>query len=37
VETAAQRELLAGLGCDAVQGYLTGRPVSADAASQDYV
>jgi len=37
VETAAQRELLAGLGCDAVQGYLTGRPVGADAASQDYV
>jgi diguanylate cyclase (GGDEF)-like protein/PAS domain S-box-containing protein len=37
VETAAQRELLAKLGCDAVQGYLTGRPVGADAASQDYV
>jgi len=37
VETAAQRELLAELGCDAVQGYLTGRPVGADAASQDYV
>jgi diguanylate cyclase (GGDEF)-like protein/PAS domain S-box-containing protein len=37
VETEAQRELLAGLGCDAVQGYLVGRPVSADAASKDYI
>ncbi|MBC8131096.1 MAG: EAL domain-containing protein [Rhizobiaceae bacterium] len=26
VETADQLELLAALGCDAVQGYLTGRP-----------
>jgi EAL domain-containing protein (putative c-di-GMP-specific phosphodiesterase class I) len=37
VETEAQRELLATLGCDAVQGFLVGRPVDADAASKDYV
>jgi EAL domain-containing protein (putative c-di-GMP-specific phosphodiesterase class I) len=37
VETGAQRELLAQLGCDAVQGFLEGRPVDADAASKDYV
>ena len=37
VESEAQRELLAGLGCDAVQGYLVGRPANPDAASQDYV
>jgi predicted signal transduction protein with EAL and GGDEF domain len=37
VETQAQRELLAELGCDAVQGFLVGRPVGADAASKDYV
>lgn len=29
VETAAQRSFLAGLGCDALQGYLLGRPVPA--------
>jgi EAL domain-containing protein (putative c-di-GMP-specific phosphodiesterase class I) len=27
VETAAQHEFLARLGCDAFQGYLFGRPV----------
>ncbi|WP_423194309.1 putative bifunctional diguanylate cyclase/phosphodiesterase [Cupriavidus sp. H18C2] len=27
VETPAQRAFLAGLGCDALQGYLLGRPV----------
>ena len=27
VETTAQLDFLRGLGCDAVQGYLTGRPV----------
>ena len=37
VETEAQREQLAALGCDAVQGFLVGRPVDADAASKDYV
>jgi EAL domain-containing protein (putative c-di-GMP-specific phosphodiesterase class I) len=37
VETEAQRKLLATLGCDAVQGFLVGRPVDADAASKDYV
>ena len=29
VETAAQQSFLAGLGCDALQGYLLGRPVPA--------
>jgi len=37
VETDAQRELLAELGCDGLQGFLVGRPVDADAASKDYV
>jgi EAL domain-containing protein (putative c-di-GMP-specific phosphodiesterase class I) len=30
VETAAQREMLMGLGCDALQGFLLGRPMSPD-------
>lgn len=30
VETVDQLETLAALGCDAVQGFLLGRPVSAD-------
>lgn len=30
VETAEQRDLLAGIGCDYGQGYLFSRPVSAD-------
>jgi diguanylate cyclase (GGDEF)-like protein/PAS domain S-box-containing protein len=30
VETAAQRELLAERGCDAIQGYLFSKPVSPD-------
>ena len=29
VETAGQMEILRGLGCDAVQGYVTGRPEPA--------
>ncbi len=29
VETTAQRSFLAGLGCDALQGYLLGRPMPA--------
>jgi len=29
VETAAQRELLGGFGCDVFQGYLFGKPMSA--------
>jgi EAL domain-containing protein (putative c-di-GMP-specific phosphodiesterase class I) len=29
VETNAQYEFLKTLGCDTVQGYLTGRPVNA--------
>ena len=31
VETVAQKEALAGLGCKHYQGYLFGRPVPADA------
>jgi EAL domain-containing protein (putative c-di-GMP-specific phosphodiesterase class I) len=31
VETADQRAFLAGLGCDAYQGYYFGRPAPADA------
>ncbi|MOA66416.1 Oxygen sensor protein DosP [compost metagenome] len=35
VESAGQLELLRALGCDAVQGYLCGRPVpAAQAASR---
>jgi diguanylate cyclase (GGDEF)-like protein/PAS domain S-box-containing protein len=37
VENEAQRALLAALGCDLAQGYLTGKPVDADSASADYV
>jgi len=37
VETPAQREALAALGCDCMQGLLAGPPVDADAAAQDYV
>jgi len=29
VETTARRSFLAGLGCDALQGYLLGKPVPA--------
>jgi EAL domain-containing protein (putative c-di-GMP-specific phosphodiesterase class I) len=32
VETTAQLEVLAGLGCDGVQGYLLGRPEEIDWA-----
>lgn len=34
VETAAQRELLRSWGCDEIQGYFFGRPLSADKATQ---
>ncbi len=37
VETEAQREFLAALGCDFAQGYLTGKPVDADSAAADYL
>jgi diguanylate cyclase (GGDEF)-like protein len=37
VETEAQRDFLAGLGCDSAQGYFLGKPVDADAASAAYV
>ncbi|GAC1370744.1 MAG: hypothetical protein NVSMB32_15060 [Actinomycetota bacterium] len=30
VETAGQREQLAGLGCDACQGYYFAKPMAAD-------
>src|SRR5450830_522559 len=34
VETANQRELLRAWGCDEIQGYFYGRPLSADKATQ---
>lgn len=34
VETQAQAHLLGTLGCDALQGYLIGRPMNAAAAEQ---
>jgi EAL domain-containing protein (putative c-di-GMP-specific phosphodiesterase class I) len=34
VETEAQLHVLAGLRCNIVQGYLTGRPVPADEAAR---
>ncbi|MDH3318876.1 MAG: EAL domain-containing protein [Betaproteobacteria bacterium] len=37
VETPAQRDLLAKIGCDYLQGALVGPPVDADAAAKDYV
>jgi len=37
VETEAQRDFLAALGCDYAQGFLTGKPVDADSASAAYV
>ena len=30
VETLAQQEFLTRLGCDSLQGFLLGRPMSAD-------
>lgn len=37
VETQAQKDFLAALGCDLAQGYLIGRPVDADSAAGRYV
>jgi diguanylate cyclase (GGDEF)-like protein/PAS domain S-box-containing protein len=37
VETQAQRDYLRGCGCDYLQGFLIGRPVDADSASQPYL
>ncbi|MBD8637458.1 EAL domain-containing protein [Stenotrophomonas sp. CFBP 13725] len=37
VETEQQREWLAGMGCRVFQGYLFGRPVSAEAFHQAHV
>ena len=37
VEAEAQREFLRTCGCDLIQGYLTGRPVDADAAAKEYL
>jgi EAL domain-containing protein (putative c-di-GMP-specific phosphodiesterase class I) len=34
VETAGQRDLLAGLGCHLYQGYLFGRPMPLDEFAQ---
>jgi diguanylate cyclase len=34
IETTEQHELLVDLGCDLGQGYLLGRPLDADGASQ---
>ncbi len=34
VEHASELVILESLGCDAVQGYLTGRPLSADQATE---
>ncbi len=34
VETVTQRELLRAWGCDEIQGYFYGRPLSADKATQ---
>ena len=31
VETPAQRQVLTDIGCDEAQGYLIGRPATADA------
>ena len=37
VETQAQRAFLKSCGCDYMQGYLTGMPLDADRAAQDFV
>jgi EAL domain-containing protein (putative c-di-GMP-specific phosphodiesterase class I) len=37
VETEAQYEFLKSLGCETVQGYLTGRPVNAFEFSAKYL
>ena len=37
VETEAQKQFLRGFGCEQVQGYLTGRPLDADAAAKDFL
>jgi len=34
VETAAQRDLLAGWGCDEMQGFLFSRALPADAVTR---
>ncbi|MGO1001898.1 putative bifunctional diguanylate cyclase/phosphodiesterase [Lysobacter sp. CA196] len=36
VETTRQADFLRDLGCDELQGYLMGRPVSADAAQMHF-
>jgi diguanylate cyclase (GGDEF)-like protein/PAS domain S-box-containing protein len=36
VETQAQLDLLRSVGCDAVQGYLFCRPISASAATEQF-
>jgi EAL domain-containing protein (putative c-di-GMP-specific phosphodiesterase class I) len=34
VETSKQQEFLTEVGCDALQGYLMGRPMSAEKFTQ---
>ena len=35
--TQAQRAFLKSCGCDYMQGYLTGMPLDADRAAQDFI
>ena len=37
VETEAQLEFLQRVGCDQIQGYLSGRPADADSAAAEYL
>ena len=37
VETEAQSQLLAGMGCDEIQGYLLSRPIPADQFAARYL
>ena len=37
VESEAQRQVLQQMGCDLLQGYLTGAPADADSAAKEYV
>jgi EAL domain-containing protein (putative c-di-GMP-specific phosphodiesterase class I) len=37
VETPAQRDALAALGCDCAQGFLIGPPADAERAADSYL
>jgi len=37
VESEAQRQVLQQVGCDLIQGFLTGAPADADSAAKEYV